>query len=780
MPFRSLSAFARPPEPNSIGVIVRRLALGMAASFLLAGLASAAVTIRAVEPYSKVGDVIYHSIDGVSVDTDAGFHDFNLDSTSGSDDLVYLDVSTNRAFAGLTSGANIVVTLVASDDPVPIARAGEPGAVGDCSAAIKCQGVGTNSLYYAAKYPVSNSGLGGTIRIGFYPRHICEEANGLSGCSGSTVTTPTNNNPTSLSLRVYISQEQSPGAVGRIADTEERANVSLNFQDAVPQMGSCPTVSQFYFPGDQQISFNGSAFSSTFSVTTGAAPIDTLIVLAKDGAPPASIGSPGQINERVPFSSPSVIGGFTNTTTGADHQYQVKVHARDSSGAVSTACSEATYIVQSSTIQGLLKESQCFIATAAFRSAKDPAVLLLREFRDLVLARSALGRMFIQAYYRWSPAAAQWVLDSPRLRIPVLMALAPLQPWIWLMLQPGWILMVVAIGLLMLLPRSMRQLPLFIVVAVLGAIVTDASALAQDEESLIEQVRRESPSPGQQAVESYTERERKKLAPQGEQESLIDVIRAGSSEVGKEERGYSEKKRRELPPVEDSGSAIEAVRAGRSGVRPKKAERQGSAFGLTVSVKHDRDVRSDSSATYQTYSSFYGAGYVPDLQFFYETQPFHGEVLGSVGVFGQFGFAWQGATGNFAQTISNPDGGTFPSVSNTKFTFVTVPASVGAVYRFNLLRFARPYIRAGGTLVGYAESRSDDRGTLWGNSRGYLVGAGVAFPLDFLDSVGSWSMYEAHGVRRNCLTLDYQRVETLSGALDFTVSGFSLGLLFEL
>jgi hypothetical protein len=780
MPFRSLSVFARSPEPDSSGVSVRRTALGMAASLFLSGVASAAVTIRAVEPYSKVGDVVYLSVSGVEVDAGAGFHAFDLASTSDPGELVYFDVSTNRAFAGLTPGTNIVVTLVASDDPIPIARAGEPGAVADCSAGIRCQGIGANGLFYAAKFPVSNSGVGGTIRIGFYPKHVCEEANGLSGCSGASVSDPTNNNPTSLSLRVYISQEQEAAGIGRIAESEERANVSLNFQNATPQKGSCPSVSQFYFPGDQQISFNGGAFSNTFSVTTGAAPVDTLIFLAKDGAPPGSIGSADQINERVPFNSASVIGGFVNTTTGADHQYQVTVQARDRSGAISTACSDPSYIVQGSTIQGLLKESQCFIATAAFRSGKDPAVLLLRDFRDSVLASSAIGRTMIRAYYRWSPAAAQMVLDNPSLRVPVLVALAPLQLWAWLTLHSKWIFAAFAIGMAMLLPRAMRRLSLFFAVAIMGSLMIDCSALAGEEESIIEQVRRESPASGPQVGESYTEQERKRLGPETEQESLIEVIRSRSGETGAGEQGYSEKKKRELPPVEDSGSAIEAVRAGRSGVVAKKAERQGSAFGLMVSVKQDRAVLADSSATYRTYSSMYGAGYVPDLQLFYETQPFHGELLGSIGLFGQFGFAWQSAYGTFEQVIANPDGGNFTATSGTEFTFVTLPASVGAVYRFNLLRFARPYIKAGGAIVGYAESRSDDRGTLWGNSRGYLVGAGVAFPLDFLDSVGSWSMYEAHGVRRNCLTIDYQRLETFSGALDFTISGFSLGLLFEL
>ena len=201
---------------------------------------------------------------------------------------------------------------------------------------------------------------------------------------------------------------------------------------------------------------------------------------------------------------------------------------------------------------------------------------------------------------------------------------------------------------------------------------------------------------------------------------------------------------------------------------------------MNLSVKQDRTVAAEPAAVHRTYSSFYGDGYVPDLEFFYETQPFHGEWLGSLGLFGQLGVSWQRANGSFAHVIANPDGGDFGDDSGTRFTFVTVPATVGAVYRLNLLRFARPYVKAGVSVIGYAEARSDDRDTLWGNSRGYMTGAGIAFPVDFLDSVASWSSYEAHGVQRNCITVDYQRLKTLSGALDFAVSGFSVGLLFEL
>lgn len=54
----------------------------------------------------------------------------------------------------------------------------------------------------------------------------------------------------------------------------------------------------------------------------------------------------------------------------------------------------------------------CFIATAAYGSYFEPNVLVLREFRDNVLRRSLLGRLFIACYYKISPPIAD--LIAPR------------------------------------------------------------------------------------------------------------------------------------------------------------------------------------------------------------------------------------------------------------------------------------------------------------------------------------------------------------------------------
>jgi len=53
------------------------------------------------------------------------------------------------------------------------------------------------------------------------------------------------------------------------------------------------------------------------------------------------------------------------------------------------------------------KEKGCYIATAVYGSYNAPQVLVLRNFRDVVLNKSVAGRIIINVYYKVSPPLAQ-------------------------------------------------------------------------------------------------------------------------------------------------------------------------------------------------------------------------------------------------------------------------------------------------------------------------------------------------------------------------------------
>lgn len=62
------------------------------------------------------------------------------------------------------------------------------------------------------------------------------------------------------------------------------------------------------------------------------------------------------------------------------------------------------------------RSGKCFIATAAFDYPCAPEVMVLRQFRDQILANKPLGRRFIAQYYRYSPPVATWLSRHPAVK----------------------------------------------------------------------------------------------------------------------------------------------------------------------------------------------------------------------------------------------------------------------------------------------------------------------------------------------------------------------------
>lgn len=60
------------------------------------------------------------------------------------------------------------------------------------------------------------------------------------------------------------------------------------------------------------------------------------------------------------------------------------------------------------------KKKGCYIATMAYGDYEHPQVLILRHFRDAVLDKSILGRLFIKTYYLYSPQLVE-ILKSQKL-----------------------------------------------------------------------------------------------------------------------------------------------------------------------------------------------------------------------------------------------------------------------------------------------------------------------------------------------------------------------------
>lgn len=83
------------------------------------------------------------------------------------------------------------------------------------------------------------------------------------------------------------------------------------------------------------------------------------------------------------------------------------------------------------------KKGMCFIATAAYGSDLAPDVVLLRDFRDYVLVRTRLGRLFVAAYQRTSPPVARLIAPHEGLRALTRCLLRPVLGFIRRSYTPG-------------------------------------------------------------------------------------------------------------------------------------------------------------------------------------------------------------------------------------------------------------------------------------------------------------------------------------------------------
>lgn len=81
-------------------------------------------------------------------------------------------------------------------------------------------------------------------------------------------------------------------------------------------------------------------------------------------------------------------------------------------------------------------QDECFIATAAFGSKLEPAVVLLRSFRDQFLLTNTWGQTFVKFYYHHSPPIASFIADNEAVKWLVRVGLVPIVGLAYLLLHP--------------------------------------------------------------------------------------------------------------------------------------------------------------------------------------------------------------------------------------------------------------------------------------------------------------------------------------------------------
>ena len=271
-------------------------------------------------------------------------------------------------------------------------------------------------------------------------------------------------------------------------------------------------------------------------------------------------------------------------------------------------------------------------------------------------------------------------------------------------------------------------------------------------------------------------------------ESYIDFLKrtdpkaGATSEVSDE--SYLEKEQERLMEKahekDESRSAIADYHSGKK-LKPNMGDnRPNHSVAVTIGTSLNRSVTASSAAVSGTaFSSVYQSSLAPTINFAYEIRPFDHDWLGSLGfVFGG-GLTYQPGVGVFQFNLTKPSGASFGSQSNTKLQFFTAPVIAGVNYRMSLARYVRPYVQAAPSLILYYESRNDNVDGHRGYSRGVLLSGGINILMDWFDKKSSWDLYDENRYKHYYLTIDYSRLTTIAGDLNFAVEGVSAGLTFE-
>lgn len=726
----------------------------------------AAVLVNPPAPLTQhnMGDTSYGiSIGGSSTGAPAGSGFYNstqgyrfIRTTSALDqDLVWLDVSTNANLA-VDSGKKLVVTLstgTTAGTEIPLVGAGvvtsntAPPACNSGGFA-SCQG-GTGSNLSA------NYNKGNILRVSFSVAGLCA-TQGATGtlCANSAYSTMSSLNGATLSQPVTVTfgtvqDNVSTGPVG--GSNTDSVTFTLTVSD-IPPSTTCPaTLADYFFPGDGSVYLspgNYSPSAGTNSTYTGL-PLKHLTVLAsRSGANPFVTDSVPQ-NEVIAYvdvnGGTQAVAGFVNTTDGNDNKYDAYVYAQNEAGIISATAGNTCHVVapyqfQAQTINGLLTKSKCFIATAAYQDGDAGPVVMLRRFRDRILSRHELGKRFIENYYRYSPALAEWAWDKPFIRSVALRLLAPIELLAWAILE--W-----------------------------------SHAEEVSPQPYIDRVKSQMKDEGPvgEGGEGYSAREKKKLgASPGPEEvqPYIDQLKSRLDPVDSA-YDYTVREREKLPSEKERLSPIELVRLGKD--RNPEPERPPitQALGVTVGVGPGMTVTNTEGAL--GYSEIYGSKFQPELMLHYERQLFHSENLGSFGLGIDGGIAFADGYGRLSYTFNGTN------TSQTKFTFFQFPLMASAYYRFNLLRVLRPY--AGGSVgsIFYIENRNDAVKDKRGFSFVYATHLGVSLLLDLFDTDTARDGYASSGIQHSYLFAEFLYLNSFNQTgVILGRSGIYSGFLFEI
>ena len=116
-----------------------------------------------------------------------------------------------------------------------------------------------------------------------------------------------------------------------------------------------------------------------------------------------------------------------------------------------------------------------------------------------------------------------------------------------------------------------------------------------------------------------------------------------------------------------------------------------------------------------------------------------------------------------------------------KFTFLMIPNSVTAIYKFQYAekQLFVPYIEGGAALFGLVEIRDDGKAPKLGVSPGLVAAGGINMLLDGFDPRAIQKLDAQYGIGHVWLTAEFRNVVGLNSKMDISGYAISVGVVFD-
>lgn len=403
--------------------------------------------------------------------------------------------------------------------------------------------------------------------------------------------------------------------------------------------------------------------------------------------------------------------------------YATKNKAQNIYKFVTTGVDILTSCLTPSEVAGVLDEKNCFISTAAFGSQSAPEVKIFRQFRNNFLLQNFVGKAFVKFYYKISPAIAEIISGNEFLKVTTRVLLYPAFVFAYLSLKVGILIAVIAFLAILLalvkLSRHIQAKSVLLIFALLLMVPELKAEVVPDEE---------------------------KISHPLAQEGLVRIKKDGTYIYDIERPLRRESSRLSFGQADHPEISILI----------QELDPAGTPTGAEKEFFFD-DLYSETSG--------FILGY--DYEWFYTVDK------GKLGV--QAGFSALFANGH-GRLKASPNA---PSVES--FTFVTLPLTLGGVYRLEWKdkQLIAPYVSGGGTYVVLLEKREDVSVPKAIGGLGFYATGGVLLNIGALDRDAGFQLESEYGISNMWVSLEFRVVEVSNSAFGFSNKYLNAGLSFD-